>query len=367
MATLFNGHKYSFSKDGSDLVLLDSTDHSHETITFRKGIIISGSATQNPIMIKPADNAFPGIQGYETGTGGDLCFKLYSSNDDGKLELYRNGVMEAKFSAGDNDTQNLMVHATRTGATTCVEVQNGNNANLFKVYHNGEVRFQGNEGAQKFLIGKDTTNYAKVGFNYDSPSAPIHLRSDLVNYAYMHKLDNRNTNSYVKCLSVQRNGTEKFFVYSWGKINAANTSIASLSDSRLKENIVDANSQWDDMKAIEWKNFKMLKDPYEGAPEERTLLGVIAQQVETVCPTLVEEHPPTSDQIKQNPVFGTLYTADDQEVIDGEKEVDDVKEVHHNVKDMNYSILWMKSCKALQEAMIRIEQLEAKVTALENN
>jgi len=34
---------------------------------------------------------------------------------------------------------------------------------------------------------------------------------------------------------------------------------------------------------------------------------------------------------------------------------------------MNYSILWMKSCKALQEAMIRIEQLEAKVTALENN
>ena len=89
-------------------------------------------------------------------------------------------------------------------------------------------------------------------------------------------------------------------------------------------------------------------------------MGVVAQQVETICPTLVEEHPPTSDQIKQNPVFGTLYT-DDQEVINGEKEVDDVKEVHHNVKDMNYSILWMKSCKnLLQEKMIRIEQLEAQ-------
>lgn len=110
----------------------------------------------------------------------------------------------------------------------------------------------------------------------------------------------------------------------------------------------------------------MLKDPYEGAPEEKTLLGVVAQQVETVCPTLVEEHTPTPEQIKQNSVFGTLYTADDQDVIDGNKKVDDVKEVHHKVKDMNYSILWMKSCKALQEAMIRIEQLEAKVTALEN-
>ena len=149
MTELFSGHKYTFRKDGSDLILLDSTDHSHETMTFRKGMIISGS-TQNPIMIKPLNNTYPAIQGYETGTGGDLCFKLYSSNDDGKLELYRNGTMEAKFSAGDNDTQNLMVHATRTGATTCVEVQNGNNDNLFKVFHNGEVRFQGNDGHRSF-------------------------------------------------------------------------------------------------------------------------------------------------------------------------------------------------------------------------
>jgi len=33
---------------------------------------------------------------------------------------------------------------------------------------------------------------------------------------------------------------------------------------------------------------------------------------------------------------------------------------------MKYSVLYMKSVKALQEAMARIESLETKVTALES-
>ena len=45
--------------------------------------------------------------------------------------------------------------------------------------------------------------------------------------------------------------------------------------------------------------------------------------------------------------------------------VGDVKS--EEIKSVKYSILYMKSVKALQEAMSRIETLEAKVTALENN
>ena len=36
---LFNGHKYVFTKVSSSLVMEDSTDNSHETITFREGLI----------------------------------------------------------------------------------------------------------------------------------------------------------------------------------------------------------------------------------------------------------------------------------------------------------------------------------------
>ena len=71
-----------------------------------------------------------------------------------------------------------------------------------------------------------------------------------------------------------------------------------------------------------------------------------------------------------------LYTSDDEDVKSGEKEVGDiktpstaqigdVKETKENVKKVSYSVLYMKAIKALQEAMTRIETLEAKVTALE--
>ena len=43
----------------------------------------------------------------------------------------------------------------------------------------------------------------------------------------------------------------------------------------------------------------------------------------------------------------------------------DVKEIKDQVKSVSYSILYMKAVKALQEAMTRIETLEAKVEALE--
>ena len=45
------------------------------------------------------------------------------------------------------------------------------------------------------------------------------------------------------------------------------------------------------------------------------------------------------------------------------KNVCDVKEVGH--KSVAYSVLYIKSIKALQEAMAKIETLETKVAALE--
>ena len=67
------------------------------------------------------------------------------------------------------------------------------------------------------------------------------------------------------------------------------------------------------------------------------MLGVVAQEAETVCPNLVE----------------TISTKQNGE----EKEV----------KSFKYSILYMKSVKALQEAMTRIETLESEVAALKGS
>ena len=53
------------------------------------------------------------------------------------------------------------------------------------------------------------------------------------------------------------------------------------------------------------------------------------------------------------------------EYLEGKK-IGDVKTETDTVKAIKYSVLYMKAIKALQESMERIEQLETKVTALEN-
>ena len=114
-----------------------------------------------------------------------------------------------------------------------------------------------------------------------------------------------------------------------GNITNANNSYGALSDAKLKENIVDALSQWDDIKALQVRNYNFI----EG--ETHTQIGVVAQEVETVSPGLVTESP---DRDEEDNDLGTV------------------------TKSVNYSVLYMKAVKALQEAMERIETLEQRLS-----
>ena len=129
-------------------------------------------------------------------------------------------------------------------------------------------------------------------------------------------------------------GTQSFRVESSGDVKNTNNSYGAISDLKLKENIVDATSQWDDLKALQVRNYNFK----EG--QTHTQIGLIAQEVELVSPGLVSEFP---DLDEEGNDLGTV------------------------TKSVNYSVLYMKAVKALQEAMERIEVLEAKVTALEGN
>ena len=88
---------------------------------------------------------------------------------------------------------------------------------------------------------------------------------------------------------------------------------------------------WDKFKAIEIVNFK-----YKDQTNDDFNIGVIAQQLESVAPEFIDnsgfgETPEGEDPLK------AVFTAD----------------------------LYHATIKALQEAMTRIETLEAKVTTLE--
>jgi hypothetical protein len=127
-------------------------------------------------------------------------------------------------------------------------------------------------------------------------------------------------------------GTLCFSVGSNGDVKNTNNSYGSISDEKLKENIADASSQWDDLKALQIRKYNFKE---ETGHQTHTQIGLIAQEVELVSPGLVSESP---DRDEEGNGLGTV------------------------TKSVNYSVLYMKAVKALQEAMERIEVLEQRLT-----
>lgn len=155
------------------------------------------------------------------------------------------------------------------------------------------------------------------------------------------------------------NGVIVFSVASNGNVTNTNNSYGAISDLSLKQDIVDAASQWDDLKQVKIRKFRFKDDP-----AGQLMLGVIAQELEQVSPGLVEESNEITDtqvpeiDVNGNPVFDEAG----EPVFQTEK-----LKTGKILKTVKYSVLYMKAVKALQEAMERIEALEAKVAAMEVN
>ena len=114
-----------------------------------------------------------------------------------------------------------------------------------------------------------------------------------------------------------------------------------LCDERAKKDFADVSSQWDNIKNIGLKHFRYQED----SSSEPLKIGVVAQQVETVYPDLVQEDWPQGDA---NPNTHEKNTGD----------------FYKSVKEQQ---LIMYAVKALQEAQARIETLEAEVAALKGS
>jgi hypothetical protein len=128
------------------------------------------------------------------------------------------------------------------------------------------------------------------------------------------------------------NGTQQCRILADGDLENTNNSYGALSDVKLKENIVDAESQWEDLKGINIRNYNFKEELGFGT---NTHIGVVAQELELVSPNLVKTIP---DRDNDDNDLGTT------------------------TKSVKYSVLYMKAVKALQEAMTRIEALEQRLT-----
>ena len=155
--------------------------------------------------------------------------------------------------------------------------------------------------------------------------------------------------------------TETFRIENDGDVKNTNNSYGSLSDERIKQDITDANSQWEDIKNLKIVNYKRKDHVAEGL--DVPMIGVIAQDLEEAGMNgLVSESIPSTGEIRANSEFGTL-----EDIVDEDGNIEGVKAIPNEgvtVKSVKYSVLYMKAIKALQECMDKIETLESEISTL---
>jgi len=290
------------------------------------------------------------------------------SDPDAKLEV--NGKFKVSNSlSGDNIA--IFENTASDGYGAFFRGGGGNTGQfLFKLlnYNNAEKLRMDGDGN----LGIGTTSPVDKFHVVESASHEI-SRFECTNTGngatlFKIKCDNTTGSQYV-FVNIDKAGYSQLNIHGDGDVENVNNSYGAISDERIKKDITDANSQWEDIKALKVKNYKLKAD--DTAP---TQLGVIAQDLETAGMNgLIREQKPDEGNARVHSDFGTIEAGTEDNGAEAIKDEDgnitgyeDVFTEGQKVKAVKYSVLYMKAIKALQESMERIEQLEAKVTALEN-
>ena len=231
-----------------------------------------------------------------------------------KIEAKADGTHQ-----NDDKSTRLSFSVTAGGAGSSTERMRINNAGQASIFRSG--------ASGQLQLGTLDASTFSSNENY-----MIVYGSAANNYTLLRGC---NTADGTPVLDVEVGGTRRIEIESDGDIFNTNGTYGTISDARLKENIVDASSQWDDVKDLQVRNFNFTEA--SGLPTN-TQIGFVAQEVEQVSPGLVKTNP---DLDQDGNDLGTT------------------------TKSVKTSVLLVKAIKALQEAMDRIETLEAKVAALE--
>jgi hypothetical protein len=125
-------------------------------------------------------------------------------------------------------------------------------------------------------------------------------------------------------------GTNSFGVFTNGNVVNTNNSYGTLSDVKLKENIVNASPKLDDVMRLQVRNFNLKAD------QSHKQIGFIAQEFEEVFPAMVDATP------------------------DRDEEGNETGDITKSIKT---SVLIPILVKAIQEQQAIIESLKARLDA----
>jgi len=325
---------------------------------------VRGSATDNRINFKTNGSERMRIDSSgnvgigETSPVGKLHIKSADSGTTlntaaGQLFLENSG--NAGMTIGSGTSSLGLIYFADSDDDNVGRIEYSHSENSMRFWTNDAERMRILSDGQHQLTG--VVNSTLVEAYNDHASSPFGY-----NILFRNASPDNNANYFLNCGD---STTARARIESDGDLQNHDNSYGSISDERIKQDIRDSNSQWNDIKNIRVRNFKKKDDVRQYGENAWEQIGVVAQELETVSPRLIKHSDPTPSDILSDSSFGTLYQEGD-EIPEG-KNIGDVKEVHQQVKSVSYSVLYMKAIKALQEAIERIETLEAKVQTLENN
>lgn len=264
--------------------------------------------------------------------------------------IYRNTDVSVAGAAGVTLELGALVGTTPTPAAQIVTVlDDANSGNMrFGTRSSGTVTERARiNSAGYFKASNNATYIGSTGsyheFNSTADGSNIEFRSTSATFSsggqIFFSVDRNTTNNTFYYLGCYNYGASSYRlrIADSGNVTNVNGTYGTISDAKLKQDITDATPQWDDIKNLRFRKYR-LKSEVELDPNAKPFLGLVAQEAELVCPGLVEEH---TDRDREDNDLGTT------------------------TKSIKTSILYMKAVKALQEAMARIEILEAQNAAFE--
>jgi hypothetical protein len=229
---------------------------------------------------------------------------------------------DAIASSGDYPGR-LVFSTTADSASSPTERMRITQSGMTKISNNGGSGATRYSNTSNHVIHQSVTSQWALAVEQSASSTPYGIVIE-----YPNVTPNNTDSPFLHCTdssalraSIRSNG---------GLANYSGNNV-NLSDINTKKDISPAAGTWDCIKEWEIVNYR-----YKDQPDDTDLnMGVIAQQVAESCPEVI-----------------TVF----EEAKDDQPEKLGVKE---------QQMYWM-AIKALQEAQVRIEQLEAKVVALES-
>ena len=280
-----------------------------------------GTATNTKLEVNAAGDTYLGGDTYwnDINTGGTTIGRFIDDGNDGLFQIYENGIASITLDANGASVFN------EQGLNRDFRVESENNVNMIRVDAN--------------------TDHVGVG---GFPNIDFHVFHGNNGNADGMRLQNTNNNNWIRMYVSSGTGDLRFFSTNQGttaisNINDVSGVYTATSDRRLKKDFKNLYFSW-----AEFMNLQPLTYKYKADNEAKNYIGMVAQDVQKIYPELITYH-------KEQDVYHMDYSATGVIAV---KAVQELKKEVDSLKTEN---------AILKEKLSKLEALEARILALENN